>query len=87
MFAYVPMETGVLHSSCAAKQSSLEAARVDLLTQAMTATLKQGQQILGVHQHGIGSFAVRCAERKSPRGSVKIPRVWSLETPPPDYRR
>ncbi|MHC2287934.1 hypothetical protein [Bradyrhizobium barranii] len=23
----------------------------------------------------------------SPRGSVKIPRVWSLETPPPDDRR
>ncbi|MCP1741395.1 Na+/phosphate symporter [Bradyrhizobium japonicum] len=22
-----------------------------------------------------------------PRGSVKIPRVWSLETPPPDDRR
>ena len=21
-----------------------------------------------------------------PRGSVKIPRVWSLETPPPDIR-
>ncbi|MEY9394478.1 hypothetical protein ABIF66_005169 [Bradyrhizobium japonicum] len=23
----------------------------------------------------------------APRGSVKIPRVWSLETPPPDDRR
>ncbi|WP_249151819.1 acetoacetate decarboxylase family protein, partial [Bradyrhizobium liaoningense] len=23
----------------------------------------------------------------TPRGSVKIPRVWSLETPPPDDRR
>ncbi|MHC2653840.1 hypothetical protein ACVMHY_006419 [Bradyrhizobium barranii subsp. barranii] len=25
--------------------------------------------------------------RVLPRGSVKIPRVWSLETPPPDDRR
>ncbi|WP_249152271.1 nuclear transport factor 2 family protein, partial [Bradyrhizobium liaoningense] len=25
--------------------------------------------------------------RFTPRGSVKIPRVWSLETPPPDDRR
>ncbi|MEY9231719.1 putative ATPase [Bradyrhizobium japonicum] len=24
---------------------------------------------------------------RTPRGSVKIPRVWSLETPPPDDRR
>ncbi|WP_249152345.1 transposase, partial [Bradyrhizobium liaoningense] len=24
---------------------------------------------------------------ENPRGSVKIPRVWSLETPPPDDRR
>ncbi|MBR0865941.1 hypothetical protein ACVIWV_002441 [Bradyrhizobium diazoefficiens] len=24
---------------------------------------------------------------EAPRGSVKIPRVWSLETPPPDDRR
>ncbi|MEY9233797.1 hypothetical protein ABIF68_002246 [Bradyrhizobium japonicum] len=27
------------------------------------------------------------AEADQPRGSVKIPRVWSLETPPPDDRR
>ncbi|MEY9129045.1 hypothetical protein ACVMII_007524 [Bradyrhizobium diazoefficiens] len=26
-------------------------------------------------------------EGSAPRGSVKIPRVWSLETPPPDDRR
>ncbi|MEY9697259.1 DNA replication protein DnaC [Bradyrhizobium diazoefficiens] len=26
-------------------------------------------------------------EDRHPRGSVKIPRVWSLETPPPDDRR
>ncbi|BBB94773.1 class I SAM-dependent methyltransferase [Bradyrhizobium elkanii] len=26
-------------------------------------------------------------ELRTPRGSVKIPRVWSLETPPPDDRR
>ena len=26
-------------------------------------------------------------ERGQPRGSVKIPRVWSLETPPPDDGR
>ncbi|GLR95829.1 hypothetical protein ACVIU7_006210 [Bradyrhizobium liaoningense] len=25
--------------------------------------------------------------QQGPRGSVKIPRVWSLETPPPDDRR
>ncbi len=25
--------------------------------------------------------------KSRPRGSVKIPRVWSLETPPPDDRR
>ncbi|MGC0397100.1 DNA replication protein DnaC [Bradyrhizobium liaoningense] len=28
-----------------------------------------------------------CVEDVDPRGSVKIPRVWSLETPPPDDRR
>ena len=27
------------------------------------------------------------ARKVDPRGSVKIPRVWSLETPPPDDRR
>lgn len=26
-------------------------------------------------------------EIMTPRGSVKIPRVWSLEIPPPDDRR
>jgi nucleoside-diphosphate-sugar epimerase len=35
---------------------------------------------------GIG-FALAQALVAKPRGSVKIPRVWSLETPPPDDGR
>ncbi|WP_028133016.1 integrase catalytic domain-containing protein [Bradyrhizobium japonicum] len=35
-----------------------------------------------------GTFKPRSVEMThNPRGSVKIPRVWSLETPPPDDRR
>ncbi|MHC2605116.1 putative transposase [Bradyrhizobium liaoningense] len=33
------------------------------------------------------SIAKYLAFYNQPRGSVKIPRVWSLETPPPDDRR
>ncbi|MDI2074498.1 hypothetical protein [Bradyrhizobium sp. Mp27] len=63
----------------------------------------EGRPISGKHQllaamqcqtaTMVGGFQQRIAagrvvrEGESPRGSVKIPRVWSLETPPPDDRR
>jgi hypothetical protein len=46
-----------------------------------------------VKQYGLRSRYDRLRERgmltkaEAPRGSVKIPRVWSLETPPPDVHR
>ena len=41
---------------------------------------------LGVALEALGA-RVPGYDTPVPRGSVKIPRVWSLETPPPDDRR
>ncbi|MHC2690208.1 hypothetical protein ACVME9_002699 [Bradyrhizobium liaoningense] len=46
-----------------------------------------GRRHIATLMKRMGIEAVYRRPNTSPRGSVKIPRVWSLETPPPDDRR